>query len=145
MSYNIIEELLGKTIIKIDRYSDDSDILEFHLSNGAIYQQLHHQDCCERVYIQDIDGDLNDLIGSPLLQAEESYSDATKTGDDDYYSESATWTFYKFATKKGYVTIRWYGSSNGYYSETASFIKIKDEDPIKVQRRKKLYYINNNF
>lgn len=143
MAYKIIEELLGKTVIKIERYSGD-DVLEFHLSNGAIYQQLHMQDCCESVYIEDINGDLDDLIGSPLLQAEESYSDATKTGDDDCYAESATWTFYKFATIKGYVTIRWYGSSNGYYSETACMVKLKDEDPVKEQRRKKLNCINKN-
>lgn len=143
MAYNIIDELIGKTIIKIERYDSDSDVLEFHLSNGAIYQQYHSQDCCESVCIQDVDGDLDDLIGSTLLQAEESYSDATSTVDDDgYSSESATWTFYKFATKKGYVTIRWYGSSNGYYSETAQMEKIKDEDPIKEQRRKKLDCIN---
>ncbi len=125
---NIINELIGKIIIKIDK-SDDEILL--YLSNGAIYKQYHEQDCCECVNIDDIEGDLDDLIGNKLIQAEESY----QIGNNN---ESETWSFYKFATIKGYVTIRWYGWSNGYYSESACIKKIKDEDPIKEQRRKKL-------
>lgn len=38
--------------------------------------------------------------------------------------ESGTWTFYKFATAKGYVTVRWLGESNGYYGEDVSFCDV---------------------
>ena len=134
MGYVDFSELLNKYIIKIDKLDDE---IYFYLTNGAEYKMYHENDCCEQVYIEDIDGDLNDLLHSRILQADES----TKVGTG---SESETWTFYKLATIKGYVTIRWYGSSNGYYSESASIKKIKDEDPIKEQRKKKLLEIGTN-
>jgi hypothetical protein len=103
----------------------------------------HSQNCCEYVSIEDIEGDLDDLIGYRILQAEESTQDATK--NEDRYDKSATWTFYKLATIKGYVTIRWFGTSNGYYSERANFAKIKEEDSIREQRKKKLENLKGNI
>ena len=86
---------------------------------------LHHQDCCEWVRIEEVHGDLDDLLGSPILQAE------CVTQEDKYCS----WTFYKFATIKGSVTVRWLGESNGYYSERVD-VEIDGMDPkIYIQKQ----------
>jgi len=108
--------LIGQIITQIERVSDDE--LHFTLENGRKYRMYHRQDCCESVYIEDIIGDLDDLIGSTVTMAE----GVTETGSNDW--DTYTWTFYKFATAKGYVTIRWYGASNGYYSESVDIEEV---------------------
>lgn len=116
-------DLKGKIITKIERHNMEDEII-FYVDDKK-YLMSHKQDCCENVIIEDICGDLDDLINSEILQAEESCS--FKNPDDKDYEntgESFTWTFYKLATVKGYVTIRWYGVSNGYYSETVDFEEI---------------------
>lgn len=63
------------------------------------------------------------LIGSPITQAEETTNDKINPVGvpvSEFQEYSFTWTFYKIATIKGYVTILWYGSSNGYYSESVT-------------------------
>ncbi len=116
-----VSDLLGKTLsyICVNRGGDTDNII-FETTEGVRYRMYHDQDCCESVDIEDINGDLDDLIGSPILQAEES-TNTTDTLGRIEYPDSFTWTFYKFATIKGYVTIRWLGESNGYYSEEVDF------------------------
>jgi hypothetical protein len=114
-----VEDLVGKTITdarQTERYGNDC--LEFTLDSGVVCRMYHYQDCCEHVSIEEIHGDLQHLVGSPLIMSEETsnYEEASKHGDG-YDS----WTFYRFATIKGYVTVRWYGSSNGYYSTNVDF------------------------
>lgn len=112
-------ELKGLILSEIVRYSDDTDILDFYTACGRKFRMQHEQDCCESVYIESITGELNDLIGSEILRAKE------ETSTNKEASESGTWTFYKLATRKGYVDIRWNGESNGYYSEYVSFLEYK--------------------
>jgi hypothetical protein len=114
-----ISDLLGKTFSSVENFDDKK--LVFVSTDGKRYNFYHKQDCCETVSIESIVGDLADLVGEPLLVAEESTSDKNPEGVTKEHQDSFTWTFYKFATRKGYVDVRWYGESNGYYSESVDF------------------------
>lgn len=126
-----IEELIGKTLSAVQKDERDSELL-FITENDGQYLMFHDQSCCEKVWLEDISGDLNDLVGMPILKASEdtnSFSDFEHDVDmppleDNHHSY--TWTFYNLATIKGTVTLRWYGTSNGYYSEAVNFIKVSE-------------------
>jgi hypothetical protein len=124
-----IKDLIGKTLTKVDldksRYCDT---IIFHTDQGEVYQMYHSQDCCESVTVEDVVGDLEDLIGSPIIVAEERSSNVNPCGIEKEFQESFTWTFYELATIKGYVTIRWYGESNGYYSESVDFDRVENNE-----------------
>lgn len=66
------------------------------------------------INLEDVVGDLNDLLDTPILIAESSEVDKFETGDE--YSDHSTATFYKLATKKGYVDMRFYGTGGAMYS-----------------------------
>ncbi len=122
---NSITDLLGKTLTRCKKVGDD-EIL-FETSCGEKYRMWHSQDCCEHVYIEDICGELTDLIGCPILQAEENSNNDMPSGVElEYTPESMTWTFYRISTMKGQVVLRWLGESNGYYSESVSFDKVEN-------------------
>ena len=54
-------ESLGMTITKCFKQESDEE-LHFHTDTGRRFKLYHSQDCCEQVYIESIDGDLDDLI-----------------------------------------------------------------------------------
>ena len=123
--YPKFEDLKGKVLAKVENQDDEK--LVFTTIDGEVYKLYHMRDCCESVTIEDICGDLGDLIGEPLLVAEEvkHEQDVNPEGVPvQEYHQSFTWTFYKLETRKGGVTVRWYGESTGYYSETVDFCQV---------------------
>lgn len=115
-----ISELIGLTMKSVRVFDDEQ--LVFECEDGRQFSFYHSQDCCEHVSIESVVGDLNDLVGAPIVRADEETSeDDPQDYKRDYPPESVTWTFYKFATRKGYVDVRWLGESNGYYSESVSY------------------------
>ena len=117
-----LDKLVGKTINCINGLHKGSEEIIFGCTDGTAYKMYHPQDCCEQVDLDDFYGDIQDIMNSPILKAEvRTNNDNPKESCDESY----TWTFYTFVTAKGTVDLRWYGTSNGYYSERVDFVRIK--------------------
>ena len=110
--YAEIKDMIGKTFTRVYGGVGDGEMVFENDTERYVF--THDQDCCESVDINDVVGDLQDLVGEPLLMAEEV---SGYIGPEPEYVDSYTYTFYKFATRRGYVDVRWLGESNGYYSE----------------------------
>lgn len=128
-----VGDLVGHVLSSASLNKERTEIL--FSSSHIIWRMHHRQCCCEDVYVEDICGDLDQLVGLPILSAE-MCSNSGERGDEydltisnktedliERERECYTWTFYKIATVAGSVTIRWYGTSNGEYSVEVDFIK----------------------
>lgn len=133
MKYVDISDLNGKYVIDV-LVSHDKQCIYIHCNGEGygeeeIYIMRHFQDCCESVELEDIDGDLEVLRNTRVISAEcaEKENETPEGLINREWDESYTWTFYKIKTKKGYLTMRWYGASNGYYSESVDIYKLITE------------------
>jgi len=104
---------------RIDLGDDTFERIVFILNTGDAFV-LHNASegdygCDCSIKLIDIEGDLFDLIDRPLVVSEEA-----SHHPEEGCCKSETWTYYRFATPKGFVSLRWHGSSNSYYSETVS-------------------------
>ena len=117
-----IPELLGHTMRNVYQDSENQgDLLVFERTDGTKITFYHYQSCCEGVWIDVVEGEFEDLVGSPILKAEvytQGYD--PRRGDD-----IGQYTFYTFATIKGTVQVMWRGESNGYYSIDV-YMRIED-------------------
>lgn len=131
VSVKKFSDLLGKEVTRLEISGDEVLIGVAEEKGGGFYERLfmlyHEQDCCESVTVDDVVGDVDDIVGEVLTMAEES-TNSDEPGRD-YYEESYTWTYYRFATARGYLTVKFYGASNGYYSESVHFREVVTYGP----------------
>ena len=113
-----IKDMVGKKITGI--YYDEENFQI--MTDDGTYAFYHEQSCCESVWLTQVDGISDKLIGSRIVIAE------VVTDEKDTEYGHVTWSFYKIGTNKGMIDFRWQGESNGYYSETVDLIKITLED-----------------
>lgn len=111
-----IESLIGE-IIKDIAY-DDETISFITDKNVFKFEHLRdlHRNCYELVYLQDIIGDLSDLIDSPITLAE--------CRTNELENGCLKYTLYHLVTIKGRVDIRFNGFSNGHYSMDVDITKM---------------------
>ena len=115
-----IGSLVGLIFTRIENKGEE---LRLTTNDGRTFVMSHSQSCCEDVRVEDVEGELDDLTNTPVVVAEER----TQDNPEEERGEG-TWTFYVLRTMKGSVTIRWYGSSNGYYSVGVELMELPKEE-----------------
>ena len=103
----------NKKITSVSGLQVGGDCIVFNFDNNESFKMYHSQNCCESVEIEDINGDKN-MQGAIFYELLEKQCDESQLSEFD---DSYTWTFYTIRTSIGYLDVRWYGTSNGYYSE----------------------------
>lgn len=81
------ETLKGHSLTEITKENGIGydERIRFVSQSGDVFLMYHEQDCCESVYLEDVTGEFDDLIGHPLLIANETSN--YKSADDQYEDE----------------------------------------------------------
>jgi len=74
-----VEDLIGKILSSVTGSVGDDEII-FTTDDGRSFKMHHYQDCCESVTVEDIVGNLEDLVGVPIVKASEDSSEETPEG-----------------------------------------------------------------
>jgi len=105
------EKLFMRKIKSITGLEPNSKEVRITFEDGSGIKQYHINDCCEVAEVSQVDATPSKFIGAI------AHDFVTKTSGGETSEGHETWTFYTLKTSKGYLDWRWYGESNGYYSE----------------------------
>lgn len=116
-----MKELLNK-VIKNIFISEGEEYIKFILSNNSEVIYMTDADCCSETWFSDFTG-VDCLINEELLEIEDldlpndiALANRSRQEIDKLYG-------YSFKTKKGYATLEYRNSSNGYYGGSCSLLE----------------------
>ena len=133
-----VSDIVGKRVLAVNGLRKGSEAVDFLLSDGSVFEMAYHPDCYASCYILELDCAPEDFVDQVVLSAEVVSNSGAESPPPpgEYAPDSYTWTFVKFSTSKGHFTVRWYGESNGYYSETPSFTRLPPDEARRVLSEK---------
>jgi hypothetical protein len=111
---------MGKRIVNATCDGRDVDL---SFEDGSSMRFYSVQDCCNEMYIEDGADDVPSLVGEVVTICEAVQGAAPEGVEVRCAQEYEEWTFLKI----NHVTLRWFGTSNGYYAMSPS-AECRDKD-----------------
>lgn len=115
------ETIEGTTIERIIHEDVKSPYIYLVTDKGVF--KIHPADYMADTHLADGGEDLQDLIGQKIIEFSERSNQTMKNPGQD--EDTQTWTFYNIRTLKSTVSLRFYSTCNGYYSEDIMLQKLK--------------------
>lgn len=108
-------EFKNKVIKNISGLEKGSQEVYFECEDGTKYFLYHYQVCSEKVYIEEIAGNINDIIGCKI-----NIADVVTSGNSNIFLQ----TFFTLSSDKGSLIFRWIGESVGSVLVDVSFNEV---------------------
>jgi len=124
MKVKNIKELKNKTITEISGLRNGGDIVELCCDDGSCYnlQNVHYSR--KDVYIDDIKGNTEDLLNSPITKVMRTSVTMYVLPYGSGKEYKVVWSVFKFGTQKGKVEISWRGEAHRKSSAKVRLIQI---------------------
>lgn len=115
-------DLKGQLITRVVASAIDDEVTVY--TTGINLRAYHQSACCESVRLIRTEGDIENLAGATILNAEDDSGAQDPDWHKEPYEYSHTWTKLTLNTTKGDVHFWFLGESNGYYGETLDFQRL---------------------
>lgn len=115
----LLRNIIGAKITDVSQGDEYDFLLTISTNKGLTLKFYHEQDCCESVWLEDGFDDLKSMIGKEILDIEYIFNQTDEPLED--VDDSYTWHYTNIKTIDKDCQLRFFGTSNGFYSEDIDF------------------------